>query len=176
MLSELGPKSVFPMWYVANLASADLLFTFLTPFHAINFSWRWVGGDVICKVHAFLVDTSYNNSITTLVVIAFLRLKAITDIFNSRSDNFSNREYVKLVLTWCMCLVISSPTANIIKVETNADGKLICANTSWGSTGREIYYTVTQYFFFIIDAHCNAKKDIPLFSSERYSNMQLAHH
>ena len=34
----------------------------------------------------------------------------------------------------------------------------------------------TQYFFFIIDAHCNATKDIPLFSSERYSNMQLAHH
>ena len=148
MLSELGPKSVFPMWYVANLASADLLFTFLTPFHAINFSWRWVGGDVICKLHAFLVDTSYNTSITTLVVIAYLRLKAITDIFNSRSDNFSNREYVKLVLTWCMCLVISSPTANIIKVETNADGKLICANTSWGSTGREIYYTVHAILFF----------------------------
>ena len=176
MLSELGPKSVFPMWYVANLASADLLFTFLTPFHAINFSWRWVGGDVICKLHAFLFDTSYNTSITTLVVIAYLRLKAITDPFNSRSQNFSNKEYIKIVLIWCMCLVISSPTANIIKVETNADGKLICANTSWGSTGREIYYTVTQYFFFIIDAHCNAKKDIPLFSSERYSNMQLAHH
>ena len=137
-----------PMWYVANLAFADLLFTFLTLFHAINFSWRQVGGDVIYKVHAFLVDTSYNTSITTLVVIAFLRLKAITDIFNSRSDNFSNRQYVKLVLTWCMCLVISSPTANIIKVETNSDGKLICANTSWGSTGREIYYTVHAILFF----------------------------
>ena len=49
-----------------------------------------------------------------------------------------------------MCLVISSPTANIIKVETNADGKLICANTSWGSTGREIYYTVHAILFFII--------------------------
>ena len=140
------------MWYVANLASADLLFTFLTPFHAINFSWRWVGGDVICKLHAFLVDTSYNTSITTLVVIAYLRLKAITDPFNSRRDNFSNREYMKLVLTWCMCLVISLPTASINKVETIEDGKLICANTSWpwGSTDREIYYTVHAILFLII--------------------------
>ncbi|RMX57803.1 hypothetical protein pdam_00006765 [Pocillopora damicornis] len=139
-----------PMWYVANLASADLLFTFLTPFHAINFSWRWVGGDVICKLHAFLFDTSYNTSITTLVVIAYLRLKAITDPFNSRSQNFSNKEYIKLVLIWCMCLVISSPTASMNKVETNEDGKLICTNTSWGSTGREIYYTVHAILFFII--------------------------
>ena len=139
-----------PMWYVANLASADLLFTFLTPFHAINFSWRWVGGDVICKLHGFLANTSYNTSITTLVVISYLRLKAITDPFNSRSDNFSNREYTKLVLIWCMCLVISLPTASINKAETNEDGKLICANTSLGSTGREIYCTVHAILFFII--------------------------
>ena len=104
---------------------------FLTPFQAINFSWCWVSGDVICKLHGFLVDTSYNTSITTLVVISYLRLKAITDPFNSRGDKFSNREYMKLVLTWCMCLVISLPTASINKVETIEDGKLICANTSW---------------------------------------------
>ena len=144
---NLNRNRFSPMWYVANLASADLLFTFLTPFHAINFSWRWVGGDVICKLHGFLADTSYNTSITTLLVISYLRLKAITDPFNSRSDNFSNREYMKLVLTWCMCLVISSPTASIDKVETNEDGKLICANTSWGSTGREIYYNVQAIHF-----------------------------
>ena len=86
------------------------------------------------------------------MVISYLRLKAITDPFNSRSDNFSNREYMKLVLTWCMCLVISLPTASINKVETNEDGKLICANTSWpwGSTDREIYYTVHAILFLII--------------------------
>ena len=66
---NLNRNRFSPMWYVANLASADLLFTFLTPFHAIDFSWRWVGGDTICKLHGFLVDTSYNTSITTLVVI-----------------------------------------------------------------------------------------------------------
>ena len=147
---NLNRNRFSPMWYVANLASADLLFTFLTPFHAINFSWRWVGGDVICKLHAFLFDTSYNTSITTLVVIAYLRLKAITDPFNSRGDNFSNKEYIKIVLIWCVCLVISSPTASINKVETDEHGKLICTNTSWGSPGREIYYTVHAILFFTI--------------------------
>ena len=49
-----------------------------------------------------------------------------------------------------MCLVISSPTASINKVETGEDGKLICTNTSRGSIGREIYYTVHAILFFII--------------------------
>ena len=60
---------------------------------------------------------------------------------------------MKLVLTWCMCLVISSPTASIDKVETNEDGKLICANTSWGSTGREIYYTVQAIHLIFSQFH-----------------------
>ena len=127
-------------WQIKRLRISFSLF--------IDFSWRWVGGDVICKLHAFLVDTSHNTSITTLVVIAYLRLKAITDPFNSRSQNFSNKEYIKIVLIWCMCLVISSPTASMNKVETDEDGKLICTNTSWGSTGREIYYTVHAILFF----------------------------
>ena len=147
---NLNRNQFSPMWYVANLATADLLFTFLTPFNAINFAWRWVGGDKMCKLHGFLVDTSYTTSITTLVVISYLRLKAVTDPFNSRRENFSNREYIKIVLMWCMCLVISSPTATINRVETNEDGKLICANTSWGNTGREIYYIVHAVLFFII--------------------------
>ena len=144
-------RNHFPlMWYVANLASADLLFTFLTPFNAISFLWRWVGGDITCKLQGFLIETSYTTSISTLVVISYQRLKAITDPFNARSGGFSNREYIKLVIIWSLCLVICSPIAHIYKVEGNEDGKLVCANTTWGSTGRQIYYTLHAIFFFVI--------------------------
>ena len=46
------------MWYLANLASADLRFTFLTPFNANNFSWRWVSCDKKCKRFGFTIETS----------------------------------------------------------------------------------------------------------------------
>ena len=138
------------MWYVANLASSDLLFTFLTPFNAISFAWRWVGGNTTCKLQGFLIETSYTTSITTLVVISHLRLKAVTDPLNSRSGRFSNREYTKLVIIWSICLVICSPIAHIYRVEADQNGKLVCTNTTWGSIGRQIYYTLHAVFFFII--------------------------
>ena len=144
-------RNQFPlMWCVANLASADLLFTCLTPFNAISVMWRWVGGNATCKLQGFLIETSYSSSITTLVVISYLRLKAVTDPFNSRSGRFSSREYMKLVTIWCICLVICLPIAHIYRVEPNEDGKLVCANTTWGSTGRQIYYTVHAIVFFVI--------------------------
>ena len=60
---------------VANLASADLLFTLLTLLNAISYFWCWVGGDVTCKVQEFLIEATYTTSITTLAVISYQRLK-----------------------------------------------------------------------------------------------------
>ena len=69
-------------WFLANLASADLLFTFLTVFDVITFHWRWVGGNGTCKLVGFLVEATYTVSITTLVVLSYQRLKAVVDPFN----------------------------------------------------------------------------------------------
>lgn len=141
----------FPlMWLVTNLASADLLFTFLTLFNAVSFLWRWVGGDATCKLQGFLIETSYTTSITTLVIISYQRLKAITDPFNARIGNLSNREYMKIVVIWISCLAICSPLAHIYHVETNEDGRAVCANTTWGTTGRQIYYSLHAIFFFVL--------------------------
>ena len=49
------------MWYVANLASADLRLTFLTPFNANNFSWHGVGGDKKCKRFRHWSDRKLNE-------------------------------------------------------------------------------------------------------------------
>ena len=68
------------MWLVANLAAADLLFTLLTILNVISFFWRWVGGDSSCKLQGFFVEATYTTSITTLGVITFQRLKAVTSM------------------------------------------------------------------------------------------------
>ncbi|XP_078358768.1 galanin receptor 2a-like [Oculina patagonica] len=137
------------MWLVANLASADLLFTFLTILNAVSFVWRWVGGDTTCKLQGFLIETSYTTSITTLVIISYQRLKAITDPFNARTTNWSNKEYIKIVIIWVSCLAVCSPLAHVYRVETK-DGRAVCANTTWGPVGRQIYYSLHAIFFFAI--------------------------
>lgn len=141
----------FPlMWLVTNLASADLLFTFLSLFNAVSILWRWVGGDVTCKLQGFLIETSYTTSITTLVIISYQRLKAVTDPFSVRVGSWSNRVYAKIAIIWVCCLAICSPLAHIYRIETNADGRTVCANTTWGTTGRQIYYSFHAIFFFLL--------------------------
>ena len=138
------------MWLVTNLASADLLFTFLSLFNVVSFLWRWVGGNASCKLQGFLIETSYTTSITTLVIISYQRLKAITDPFSARVGSWQNREYTKIVVIWVSSLVICSPLSHIYHVETNDDGRAVCANTTWGTTGRQVYYSLHAMFFFVL--------------------------
>ena len=141
----------FPfMWLVANLASADLLFTLLSLLNAISFLWRWVGGDITCKVQGFLIETTYTTSITTLVTISYVRLKAITDPFNARIRKWPNRDYSRPVMIWALCLAVCSPLLYIYRVETSEEGTEVCANTTCGETGRQIYYGLHSVFFFTI--------------------------
>ena len=144
-------RRYFPlMWLVANLASADLLFTLLTPFNAINFFWRWVGGDMTCKIQGFLIEATYTTSITTLVVISHQRLKAITDPFRYRMQIWPNRQYIKPVIIWGLCLVVCSPLLHIYRVKTYENGDVACVNSTWGTTGRQIFYSLHAIFFFTI--------------------------
>ena len=141
----------FPLiWLVANLAAADLLFTLLTILNVVSFFWRWVGGDSSCKLHGFLVEATYTTSITTLGVITFQRLKAITHPFNARMNSLARKEYIKLALIWFLCLAVCSPLVDIYRVETQENGAIVCVNTTWGNTGRQIYYSLHAAFFFAI--------------------------
>lgn len=138
------------MWLVANLASSDLLFTFLTVFNIIGFFWRWVGGNSTCRLHGFLVEATYTTSITTLMVISYQRLKAITDPFSARNGSWANKEYVKLAIIWILCLAVCSPLVLIYRVETQENGDIVCINLTWGNIGRQIYYSLHGTFFFVI--------------------------
>ena len=135
---------------VANLVSADLLFTLLTILNAINYLWRWVGGNITCKVQGFLIEATYTTSITTLAVISYQRLKAITDPFNSRTRAWPSRDYYKPFIIWGLCLVVCLPLLHMYRVETYENGDVHCSNTTWGTTGRQIYYSLHAVFFFAI--------------------------
>ena len=135
---------------VANLASADLLFTLLSLLNCISYLWRWVGGDITCKVQGFLIESTYTTSITTLAVISYQRLKAITDPFNSRIRAWPSRDYYKPFIIWGLCLAICLPLLHIYRVETHENGDVVCSNATWGTTGRQIYYSLHAMFFFAI--------------------------
>ena len=137
------------MWFVLNLATADLIFTFLSIFNGIGFLYRWVGGEIGCKFHGFLVETCYSVSISTLVVISHERLTAITDPLNARARNFANKGYRKLLIVWGVCLMGCIPLTILYRMDRDANGKLVCNNTKLGDIGRQIFYCLHAFFFFI---------------------------
>ena len=137
------------MWFVLNLATADLIFTFLTIFNGIGFLYRWVGGEIVCKFHGFLVETCYSVSISTLVVISYERLTAITDPLNARARNFTNRGYRRLLIIWGVCLIGCVPLAILYQMVREENGELVCNNTTWGDVGRQIFYSLHAFFFYI---------------------------
>ena len=138
------------MWLVANLATTDLLFTFLTILNVIGFLWRWVGGDATCKVQGFLIETSYTISIATLVLISYQRLHAITDPFEARVRNWSSKEILKLVVTWVACLTFCSPLLHLYRVETEPSGETVCAPKTWGNIARQLFYGLHAIIFFVL--------------------------
>ena len=146
---KLKQRHIPLMWLVANLAAADLLFTLLTILDMISFLWRWVGGDSSCKIQGFFLEATYTSSITTLGVITFQRLKAVTDPFNARVNSWARKQHVKLALIWFLCLAVCSPLLHIYRVETQENGAIVCVNT-WGNTGRQIYYSLHAALFFAI--------------------------
>ena len=136
------------IWLLANLAFADLLFTFLTILNFVAAFWHWVGGNSACRLHGFLVEATY-TSITTLVLITFQRLKAVTDTFNARVQGWPRKEYIKLAIAWFVCLVVCSPLLHIYRLETRGNA-IVCVNTTWGDIGRQVYYTLHATFFFVL--------------------------
>ena len=78
---------------VANLAFADLVFISLTIFNFVSFYSDWPGGDSTCKFHGFLVEATYTTSISTLVVISYQRLRAVTDPFKARFCRWIRMKY-----------------------------------------------------------------------------------
>ena len=137
-------------WLVANLAFADLVFTFLTIFNTISFHWRWPGGDSTCKFQGFLVEATYTTSISTLVVISYQRLKAVIHPFKAKFSCWARMKYMKLAIIWGLCFSVCSPLFFIYRVETQINGDIVCVTTTWGNTGRQIYYTLHGTLFFVL--------------------------
>ena len=138
------------LWLLANLATADLSFTFLSLFNGVGYLWQWVGGNASCKLQGFLLEASYTTSIITLVLISYQRLKAVTDPLNDRIGYWSNREHIRLVIVWCLSLAVCSPLTYIYRVKTEEDGDIVCLTTTRGNSVPQIYYSLHATFFFLI--------------------------
>ena len=144
-------------WLVANLAFADLVFTFLTIFNTISFHWRWSGGDSTCKFHGFLVEATYTTSISMLVVISYQRLKAVIHPFKAKFSCWARMKYMKLAIIWGLCFSVCSPLFFIYRVETNKWRHSLCNNNMGGYWPTNIlqfaWDTFLRLTFIIYDCH-----------------------
>ena len=135
-------------WFIANLAIADLTFTFLSILDLIAFVWTWLGGQATCKLQSFLIEACYTASIMTLVVISFERLKAVVEPFSTRTSAPED-VYQKLAGLWIVSLVAASPLLYAYNAHENSRGGISCTNIAFRELGRQIYYSIHSICFFL---------------------------
>ncbi|EDO42096.1 predicted protein [Nematostella vectensis] len=138
--------------YIASLAIADLLFTFLTTFDFVYFfTENWVGGNPLCKLQGFLVETSYSASILTLVAISYERLRSVAAKGLARSQRIERRTII-CKLIWVVSAIICAPLLyGYSAVQHPYTGKTLCVNrVTWGDDGRQIYYAIHAVIIYCI--------------------------
>lgn len=134
--------------YIASLATADLLFAILSIFDLTYFFLgSWPGGNAMCKIQGFLIETSYSASILTLVAISYERSRSVTSTTLARNRGVEQRTIVIKIL-WIVSIVLCVPL--LYGYATKEDnGKQLCLNTNWGDSGRQTYYILQAVFIFI---------------------------
>jgi hypothetical protein len=138
--------------YIASLAIADLLFTLLSTFDYVYFFTKdWAGGDLVCKLQGFLIETSYSASILTLVAISYERLRSVASKSLARKQRIERRTIISKAI-WVFSAVISVPLlygySVILEKET---GNNLCVNyVSWGDVGRQLYYSCQAVFIYLL--------------------------
>lgn len=132
--------------FIANLATADLLFTLLTTLDMAYFlTGSWVGGIVMCKVQNFLIETTFMVSILILVAISHERIRSVSakKLVRSVSLRVGKRKFVIGGIWFCSALTCSPVLyATITERDPNSESSVLCVNTAWGDIGRQIYYTI----------------------------------
>lgn len=138
--------------YIASLASADLMFTLLSVFDLIAFigNGDWFGGNPVCKIQSFLIESCYTVSILTLVAISYERLKAVSSPVLARAQRTTERTII-LKIIWVIGIASCGPLlyAYYVKKEETT-GKSLCVNEYMGDLGRQIYYAVQAGLLFIL--------------------------
>ena len=138
--------------YIASLAFADLMFTLLSIFDLIAFIGKgdWFGGNSVCKIQSFLIESCYTVSILTLVAISYERLKAVSSPVLARAQRSTERTII-LKIIWVIGIASCGPLLYayyVKKEETTA--KSLCVNEYMGDIGRQIYYAIQAGLLFLL--------------------------
>ena len=138
--------------YIASLALADLMFTLLSIFDLIAFigNGDWFGGNLVCKIQSFLIESCYTVSILTLVAISYERLKAVSSPVLARAQRKTERTIILKVI-WIIGVASCGPLiyAYYVKKEEET-GKSLCVNENMGDIGRQIYYAIQAGLLFLL--------------------------
>ena len=142
---------------IANMALSDLLFPiFWLPKRLLDLhvdSWLISGvlGQILCKLHAFLVEASSLVSVQSLVLIAVDRFGAV--VVPLRSPLISRKLCPFFILTtWIVAMAVTSPHLFAYKLVENP-GEMRCESL-WAETfGEKSYVTYIvaglSVFFYI---------------------------
>lgn len=153
--------------YIASLASADLIFALLSIFDLVFFvNGSWVGGEAVCKIQGYLIETSYTASILTLLAISYERKKAVSTQMLVRSHGVKRRhELLKII--WVTAILACGPLFYAYTVKVEGENSL-CVNTAWGDIGRQVYYTIQAVALFLLPIFIMVWAHVKIFKALRH--------
>ena len=113
--------------FIANLAASDLLITFLGMPNMITqlyLGFKWIFGEVLCKLVVFFQSVSVASSILTLLAISFDRFWAIIFPLKRRVSFFAARLILGVI--WLISLLVMAPFLYAQRVIVGQQGYKIC--------------------------------------------------
>ena len=113
--------------FIANLAASDLLITLLGMPNMVTqlyLGFKWIFGEVICKMVVFFQSVSVASSILTLLAISFDRFWAITFPFKRRLSFFAARFILGAI--WMTSFSVMAPFLYAQRVIVGSEGYEMC--------------------------------------------------
>ncbi|XP_078408856.1 C-X-C chemokine receptor type 2-like [Cetorhinus maximus] len=130
--------------YLLHLAVADLLFAVTLPFWAVDATYGWVFGDVMCKIISILKEVNFYSGILLLACISIDRYLSI--VYSIRTHNQKRPFLIKLhcVAVWVVAIVLSLPI--LYKGEYHVPGmnRMVCYELLDGESA-ETWRTITRF-------------------------------
>ena len=134
---------------VLNLSAADFIFVALyTPtqlsFFENNYSWEM--GDAVCKLAYTVLPACLSSTVGTLLCIALLRYKAVSNPFHARVGLSYKTTAIVITVIWLLSLLTGFPVLLDAKTATYQD-KIFCDEV-WPAD--KPYKEVYWIFIFLI--------------------------
>ncbi|KAM5156903.1 C-C chemokine receptor type 3-like isoform 1-T2 [Mantella aurantiaca] len=112
--------------FFLNLVVSDLLFSTTLPFIAIDHTYDWIFGEVLCKMHVATFQIGFQSFVIFITLITVDQYFTIVHSWSTTSRSRVKYTIYVSCSAWLLSILFSIPDINIYKVSHNDYGTAVC--------------------------------------------------